>query len=156
MVEGGPVSSFGGSWANSDALEGYKLRGELRYYIDMTTASDRFYLGLQGLYKHTVKPDLVGSFCRYDCAYSQEMEYSFVKNVVAGHLSLGFSVALGKHLVMDIGGFGGFRTINGRYDGIPDDATKTSELDEFSFTFDQEGQQFVPSIGAVFRMGFGW
>ena len=67
LVEGGPASSFGGKWANNNSLKGYKLRGELRYYIDMSDANDRFYFGLQGLYKHTVKPGLVGSFCRYDC-----------------------------------------------------------------------------------------
>lgn len=155
LMEGGPVSSFDGHWVMQDPIEGYKLRGELRYYLALDDQLTRFYLGLQAMYRRTVKPNLTGTFCRYDCSFFQEMDYRFIKNVTAGHFSLGITAAVSKHIVLDFGGFAGFRYLNKVYDGIPSDAVLLRE-DFITIDFDTPGESLIPSIGAAFRVGFGW
>jgi hypothetical protein len=156
LAEGGYVTTFNGKWILGNKMDGFKLRGELRFFIDSETSGDRFYLGLQGLFKHTEKLNLNGDFCRDNCAYTQRLPYSFVKYAGAGHISLGFLLPISEHIVTDISGFGGFRYIVGKYGSIPEDAVYVASFSEDNITFDQEGGFFVPSIGLLLRFGFGW
>lgn len=153
LVEGGYVNSFGGAWVQPQGMTGFKLRIESRYYVwHSDNPYDGWYLGLQGMYKRTLKSETEGMFCRgAGCAYYQQLDYSFEKQALAGHAS--FGVKLGKPFVMDLSGFCGFRIVDGKIRDVPGDANFVSDN---GFSFDQEGRQSIPSLGAALRIGVGW
>ncbi len=155
LAEGGYITSFNGRWVIGEQLEGYKIRGEVRWYDKPMNARDRFYVGLQTMYKSTSRAGLSGTFCRDDCAYFQDLEYSRATRVAAVHCSIGFSLVFSRHFVMDIGGFGGWRFASRSNEGIPADATLLGESTGF-FQFDGPGRYSIPSLGFTLRMGFGW
>ena len=155
LAEAGISTSFNGVWVTAEALEGYKIRTEVRWYDKPMKAGDRFYMGLQTMFKKTSRTDLSGTFCREDCAYFQDLTYSRVSRVAALHGSIGVSLVVSPHFVVDIGAFGGWRIADRRNEGIPDDATLLGEGTGF-FQFDQPGRYSIPSVGFAFRAGFGW
>jgi len=154
LVEGGPVSTFDGTWVLRSTMDGYKFRGELRWYNEATSTGDmKHYLGLQAMHKRTVKykQDI---FCRDDCSFFQVLDYSFVNKVTAAHVSFGITGTISKHFVMEIGCYGGVRLSDRDFRGVPEDAVFQGE--GAFFNVDTPGRFGTISLGASLRAGFGW
>jgi hypothetical protein len=148
IAEGGPVVAFDGR-----EISGIKLRGEVRWYDKPTSAGDRLYLGLNLMHKRYTrfKSD---TFCRDNCAYYQELDYTLDSKVTAAHLSLGLSIMAGPHFVIDLGAMGGWRVADRSTGEVPEDASLVNEND--FILFEQIGHYSYPSVGFVCRLGFGW
>lgn len=149
VAEGGPSTAY-----NGDRLRGYKLRGEFRWYPTTFDSGDRPYLGLQVRLKD-YKRDKTDTFCRDDCNFFQEIDYKLHSRVWAAHISFGESFVLGRHFVMDIGAFGGWRWARRKTTDLPPDATIAEDFREF-IDLERLGSFSTPSLGLVLRMGFGW
>ncbi len=147
MAEVGPSFIYG-----REKLRGYKIRTEARWYFHTYDSGDRYYLGLQGRLKSYNRHG-VGNFCREDCMYRQEIDYSLQSRIWATHVSFGRTFNLSRHFSMELGTFLGWRWGSRKAADVPSDA----ELEQrWGFNFEPLGGISTPSIGFAIRAGFGW
>ncbi len=149
VAEGGPSTSY-----NGGRVRGHKLRGEFRWYPTTFDSGDRPYLGLQVRLKN-YKRDKTDTFCRDDCNYFQEMDYKLHSRIWAAHILFGESFMLGRHFVLDVGAFGGWRWAERKTTDLPPDAILAEGFREL-IDFERLGRFSTPSLGVILRMGFGW
>ncbi len=149
-MEGGYISSFGGTWMLFQQMQGYKARLEARWYIE-DEEEDNFYAGIQAMHKRTFS-NRTNDFCRQDCQFIQRFDYKENVTATALHLSLGGIFFLSKRFLFDLGGFGGVRYVHRYRSEIPDDATIIGG----GFTVLRRGKFWIPSAGLTFRVGLAW
>jgi hypothetical protein len=137
----------------SKLVEGYRLRGEYRYYIPNEKKGRDFYLGLQYSFRKTNTQE-VNTFSRNNGTYFQTISYNR-ENVFNG-LTAGFGnrYLIGNRLVIDWGMAFGIRRLEVRQHGVPPDAELASNDDFELFPFTRApGVYALPSW--LIRLGIG-
>lgn len=152
QLEGGYLSTFDGSYFLRRDLEGYKVRGELRFYDRDGFNLEGVSYGLQVVYKYDTANEN-DNFLRSG-NFFQNIDYDIEREVIAGHFVTNTMFPFEGKSFLEISGWIGLRRLVRTHEGVPDDAELV--IDRGSIISRNPGTFVRPSFGLAIRLGLGW
>ncbi|MFN7118843.1 MAG: DUF3575 domain-containing protein [Saprospiraceae bacterium] len=138
---------------NINQQNGFRVRSGIRHYVPSAlTRNEKTFIEFSLSYAHS-NIEMQDDFCRFDCAYFQNITYNRTQNIYTAAVDYGAATYFSQRFLVEFAISGGLRLENIRYINVPPDAALPQE--NFNILSYNPDETFIPiHFGIRLKLGY--